>query len=107
MAEPPLVALLGKAAKYSGDLTFEGRVRVDGRFTGRIFTHDTLEIGASGEVDGEIEANVLIVAGVARGKVRVLERLVLLAGGALFGQVEAEALEAHPGGRVDATVRVG
>lgn len=105
--ERPLVALLGKGAHYSGDLTFEGRVRVDGHFTGRIFTHDTLEIGASGTVEGDIDAAVLIVAGTARGGVKVHERLVLQPGGALFGTVDAVALESHPGARIDATVKVG
>lgn len=109
MAEPerPLVALLGKGARYSGDLTFEGRVRVDGAFTGRIFTDDVLEVGASGVVDGEIDAATLVVSGTARGIIRARERLVLLPGGALFGRVDAVALESHPGARIEATIRVG
>lgn len=105
--ERPLAALLGRGAQFGGDLTFEGRVRVDGTFKGRIFTDDTLEIGPSGVVDGEIDAAVLIVAGTASGKVRARERLVLEPTGMLKGQVDAPALEAQPGGRIDATLRIG
>lgn len=105
-AERPLAALLGRGARYSGDLTFEGRVRVDGAFTGRIFTDDTLEIGESGTVEGEIDAAVLVVAGSAQGNIRVRERLLLQATGTLSGVVDAVSLECHPGGRIDATVRV-
>lgn len=105
--ERPLAGLLGRGARYAGDLSFEGRVRVDGHFEGRIYTDDTLEIGESGVVDGEIDAAVLVVAGTARGGVRARERLVLQASGQLHGTVEAKALEAHPGARIDATLRVG
>jgi cytoskeletal protein CcmA (bactofilin family) len=105
--ERPLAALLGRGAQFGGNLTFEGRVRVDGTFKGKIFTEDTLEIGESGVVEGEIDAAVLVVAGTASGNVRARERLVLEATGMLKGQVEAPALEAHPGGRVDAVLRIG
>ena len=105
-AERPLAALLGRGARYSGDLTFEGRVRVDGSFAGRIFTDDTLEVGEGGLVDGEIDAAVLIVAGTAAGNIRVRERLVLQATGTLTGVVDAVSFECHPGGHIDATVRI-
>ena len=38
-------ALLGKGADFQGKLTFEGTVRIDGRFTGEIFSDGTLIIG--------------------------------------------------------------
>lgn len=107
MKDRPLAALLGRGAQFGGDLTFEGRVRVDGAFRGRIYTEDTLEIGEPGRVEGEIDAATLIVAGVAGGKIRVRDRLVLEPTGTLRGQVDAAVLEVHPGGRVDATLKVG
>ena len=105
--ERPLAALLGRGATYTGEMSFEGRVRVDGTFKGRIFTEDTLEIGEPGTVDGEIDAAFVVVAGVASGGIRARERLVLQPTGTLRGKVDAKALEAHPGGKVDATVRIG
>jgi len=107
MTERPLAALLGRGATYKGDLSFEGRVRVDGAFSGRIYTEDTLEIGPGGHVDGEIDAAVLVVAGTASGGIRVRDRLVLQETGVLKGRVDAHRLEAHPGGRIDAVVKVG
>src|SRR5262245_54582413 len=105
--EGPLAALLGRGAQFGGDLTFEGRVRVDGTFKGRIFTEDTLEIGEPGVVEGEMDAAVLIVAGTASGKVRARERLVLETTGTLRGEVDAPSLESHAGGRIEATMKVG
>jgi cytoskeletal protein CcmA (bactofilin family) len=105
--ERPLAALLGRGALYKGDMHFEGRVRVDGSYKGRIFTEDTLEIGEGGAVDGEIDVSVLVVAGTASGTIRVRDRLVLQPTGVLRGTVEAANLEVHPGARIEATVRVG
>ena len=105
--ERPLAALLGRGATYSGEISFEGRVRVDGMFKGRIYTDDTLEIGEGGMVDGEIDAAVLVVAGIASGGIRARERLVLQATGTLRGKVDAVVLETVAGGKIDAMVRVG
>ncbi len=102
-----LAALLGKGARYSGEMSFDGRVRVDGNFTGRIFTDDVLEIGETGVVDGQIDAATLIVAGVARGDIHARERLVVQATGLIEGQVDARSLEVWPGGRIHAQVRAG
>lgn len=107
MKERPLAALLGRGAQFGGDLSFEGRVRVDGAFRGRIYTEDTLEIGEPGLVEGEIDAAVLIVAGTASGRIHARDRIVLEATGTLRGQVDAATIEVHPGGRVDATLKVG
>lgn len=103
----PLAALLGRGAHYSGDLTFEGRVRVDGAYKGRLSTEGVLEIGEGGVVDGEIDAATLIVAGAAQGRIRARERVILEATGTLRGQLDAASLEVHPGARLDATVKVG
>jgi len=109
VADPtlPLAALLGKGARYSGEMSFEGRVRVDGTFTGRIFTEDVLEVGEGGVVDGQVDAATLIVAGLAKGDVRARDRLVLQPTGRLEGRVDARVLEVRPGGQIDAHVRSG
>ena len=47
--------LLGKGSEFEGKLTFEGQVRIDGKFSGQIFTKDTLVIGEGARVNAEIE----------------------------------------------------
>ena len=104
--EKPLAALLGRGATFGGDLTFEGRVRVDGTFKGRIHTDDTLEIGEGGLIEGEIDVATLIVSGTASGKIRA-RTLHLEPTGVLRGEVDADTLESQAGGRIDAVVRIG
>jgi cytoskeletal protein CcmA (bactofilin family) len=107
VAEAPLVALLGRGATYGGDMRFEGRVRIDGVFKGRVYTEDVLEIGEGGLLDGEVDAATLIVAGTVSGRIHARDRLVLLSTGQLRGTVDAASLEVEPGGRIEATLRVG
>jgi cytoskeletal protein CcmA (bactofilin family) len=58
-----LQALLGQGARFSGKLTFAGRVRIDGEFEGEIRTDDVLIIGPTGKVNATVEAGTVIVRG--------------------------------------------
>lgn len=62
-----LNALLGKGSEFEGKLTFEGTVRIDGKFKGEIHTTDTLVIGEGARVDAEISCGTLIVHGEVNG----------------------------------------
>ena len=48
--------LLGKGSEFEGKLTFEGQVRIDGKFNGQIVTKDVLVIGDGARVTAEINA---------------------------------------------------
>lgn len=103
----PLNALLGRGATYEGDLSFEGRVRVDGIFRGRIYTDELLEVGESGRIEGEIDAEELIVAGEVDGKVRVRGVLTLESTGSLLGEIDATSMVTRVGAKIRATCLVG
>jgi cytoskeletal protein CcmA (bactofilin family) len=62
-----LTALLGRGTRFEGKLHFEGRVRIDGAFSGEILSDDTLIIGEGAVVTGEIFAGTVIIRG---GKVQ-------------------------------------
>ena len=56
-------AVLGRGSSFEGKLTFEGTVRIEGRFSGEIHTTDTLVIGEGAEVNAEIFAGAVVVSG--------------------------------------------
>ncbi|MCL2825044.1 MAG: polymer-forming cytoskeletal protein [Polyangiaceae bacterium] len=73
-----ITALLGRGTRFEGNLLFEGRVRVDGAFTGRIHSEDTLIVGDGAEIDAEIDvANVIIRGGTVRGTIRARSAIEL------------------------------
>ncbi len=85
-------ALLGKGSEFEGKLTFEGSVRIDGLFSGEIFTEDTLIIGEGAQVHAQIEAGTLIVHGDVEGDVRTRNLIELHAPATLRGNVETPNL---------------
>ena len=105
--DPALNALLGRGAFYSGNLSFEGRVRLDGHFKGRIYTDELLEIGELGRLDGEIDAARVRVAGRVEGVLRVRELLTVESTGRVYGEIDATEMEVHAGATLRATVVSG
>lgn len=101
-----LSALMGAGSHYEGDLSFEGRVRVDGHFTGRIYTEDCLEVGLGGVVSGECDVARAIVSGRIEGVIRVRDHLLIETSGVVSGTLDAGIVEMMPGGQLDGTVRI-
>ena len=89
--------LLGKGSEFEGKLTFEGQVRIDGKFTGQIFTKDTLVIGDGARVNAEINAGTVIVNGVVEGNIRATQLIELHTPGRVKGNLETPALSIDKG----------
>jgi cytoskeletal protein CcmA (bactofilin family) len=70
-----ITTILGRGSSFEGKLTFEGTVRIDGRFAGEIKTEGTLIIGESAQVEANIQAAIVVVQGRVRGDVVASESL--------------------------------
>lgn len=89
--------LLGKGSEFEGKLTFEGQVRIDGKFSGQIFTKDTLVIGDGARINAEINAGTVIVNGVVEGNIRATQMIELHQPGRIKGNLEAPSLSMDRG----------
>jgi cytoskeletal protein CcmA (bactofilin family) len=86
-------ALLGKGTEFQGKLTFEGRVRIDGVFSGEIFSDGVLVLGESAEVRAEVEVGSLVVNGGSLwGNVRAKQLIEARAPARIVGNIEAPQL---------------
>ena len=101
-----VTALLGKGANFEGRLIFEGVVRIDGRFSGDIFTRDTLIVGADANVLAQIDADTVIVAGHVEGQIRATSRVEIQATGSVRGSVQAPVFKIEEGGMFDGTTQM-
>ncbi|MBT9556725.1 MAG: polymer-forming cytoskeletal protein [Myxococcales bacterium] len=90
-------ALLGRGSEFEGKLTFEGTVRIDGKFTGEIFSNDTLIIGEGARVKAEIDVANVIIYGDLIGNVRSKTSVELHAPARLKGNITAPALVVDQG----------
>ena len=86
-------ALLGNGTDFTGKLTFEGTVRIDGRFHGEVYTNDVLIIGEGAEVHAEIDVGTLIVkGGVVVGNIRARDAVEIHAPGRVLGDIASPSL---------------
>jgi len=83
-----LQALLGRGAEFSGKLTFEGRVRIDGKLRGEVFSEDVLILGPGAEVEADLEVGTLIVRGGSlKGQVRARRLVEIYAPSKVVGDI--------------------
>ncbi len=92
-----LNALLGRGSEFEGKLTFEGTVRIDGKFTGTIVTNDVLVIGEGAKVAAEITCGTIIVHGEINGNVKARSLVELHQPARVRGNLETPTLMIEKG----------
>ncbi len=97
MSEHEITTILGPGSSFDGKLTFEGAVRIDGRFSGEIDTDGTLVIGSSADVEARIRAAKVVVEGRVRGDIAAAHELEIRASAHVHGNVRAPSLAVERG----------
>lgn len=101
-----IAGVLEKGSEFEGRLCFTGAVRINGHFKGQIITPDLLVIGESAQVDGEVDAGVVMISGDVRGIVRASERVELLRPAVFRGSIESPSLTIDHGVVFEGTTRM-
>ncbi len=96
-ASGDLNALLGRGSEFEGKLTFEGTVRIDGKFTGTIVTNDVLVIGEGAKVQAEISCGTVIVHGEIVGNLKAKTAVELHHPAKMKGNIETPSLMIEKG----------
>jgi cytoskeletal protein CcmA (bactofilin family) len=96
-ASGDLNALLGRGSEFEGKLTFEGTVRIDGKFTGTIVTSDVLVIGEGAKVSAEITCGTVIVHGEINGNLKAKTAVELHHPARMKGNIETPSLMVEKG----------
>src|SRR5574337_2151814 len=92
-----ITTLLGRGATFEGKLTFEGTVRIDGRFKGEVFSEDTLVIGEGAHVEAEIDIGEVIVQGTVVGNIKAKRSIEIHAPGRVKGDLHTPVLQIDKG----------
>lgn len=92
-----ITTLLGRGAQFDGKLTFEGTVRIDGRFKGEVFSEDVLVIGENAHVEAEIEVGEIIIQGTVVGNVTAKRSIEIHAPGRIKGDLHTPSLQIDKG----------
>lgn len=92
-----ITTLLGRGATFEGKLTFEGTVRVDGRFKGEVFSDDVLVIGEGAIVEAEIDIGEVIIQGTVVGNIKAKRSIEIHAPGRVKGDLHTPSLQIDKG----------
>src|SRR3954468_11622155 len=84
--------LLGKGSEFEGKLSFEGQVRIDGKYSGQISTRDVLVIGEGARVSAEIPAGTVIINATVEGNIKATALVELHPPARVKGSIETPAL---------------
>ena len=106
-----LNALLGRGSEFEGKLTFEGTVRIDGKFTGTIVTNDVLVVGEGAKIQAEVTCGTIIVHGEINGDIKAKSAVELHHPARMKGNIETTSLMIEKGvafeGQCKMDVRTG
>lgn len=89
--------ILGSDCKFTGDVDAKGTIRIDGEFDGKILSTDSVIVGKSGIVKGEVHASHAMVSGTVEGNIFAKKKVELQSGSRLIGDVESMSLVIEDG----------
>ena len=92
---------MGEGAVFNGSLSFEGTVRIDGKFEGQVNTDDTLIIGETGHLRAEIFAGTVICLGRVEGTIIASKKVEIHSNSRVVGNIKSPALYIELGGILD------
>lgn len=101
MGSSEINALLGRGSEFEGKLTFEGKVQIDGKFTGEVSSEGTLVVGSGAHVKAEISVDTVIIKGELIGNIRAKEGIELHSSARLRGNMHTAGLTVEKGAVFD------
>ena len=91
---------LSPGTVIQGKLSFDSPVRIDGKLNGEIFSSQTLLIGATGQVEADIEADTIIIMGKLAGSINAKVRIEIMPGAEVDASMASPILVVHEGSHV-------
>ena len=101
------VTIIGTGVVIEGKLSSTGDVRIDGNVKGDIKANGNVTIGESGEVDGQVNADIITLGGKVMGSINAKEKLVLESKATLRGDIITKILVVEAGAKFDGKSSMG
>lgn len=98
--------VIAHTTAWKGTLEAAGSLHVHGRVEGALVARDDIFIAVEAEVDASITASRLVVAGSVLGSIQCSERIEILPGSRVSGDVHAPILVVHEGALMAGNVQM-
>ncbi|MCX6144643.1 MAG: polymer-forming cytoskeletal protein [Ignavibacteriales bacterium] len=96
--------MIGPGTVVEGKIRSQGSVRIDGKLTGEITASESLAVGLSGEIDGNVSAKNVTIGGKVRGSITASEKIVFEGKAVIKGDIRASKLVIDEGCLFDGKV---
>lgn len=97
----PVESVIGPDDFFDGRYRSERGVRIQGTARGSIESHQYIFVEASAQVEADLSAEDITIAGSFSGKIECRHRLEITSSGRVKGQVQTELLVVQEGGIID------
>jgi cytoskeletal protein CcmA (bactofilin family) len=97
-------AFLGAGSRFEGTLVFDEIVRMDGAFSGKISSKDTLIVGETADIEAEVTVGTLILSGRFKGTINAANKVELRAPAQVEGTIECPSLVVEEGVILNSTI---
>jgi len=95
--------VLSASTVLEGTLKSEGNIRLDGHFTGKLDIIGNVLVGETAEINANIEARNISIAGIVRGDVTG-NKIQLLKTGRIWGNIYSNSLTTEDGAFIDGKI---
>jgi len=89
--------IIGKDSTITGTIEVKGALRIDGQVKGKVICSNCVTVGATGQVEADIEAETAIVAGHVLGNIQTSEKIELQAKCEMEGDLKTKSLVIEQG----------
>ncbi|MCW9094799.1 MAG: polymer-forming cytoskeletal protein [Ignavibacteriaceae bacterium] len=101
------ITIISHGVKLEGKITCEGNVRIDGTIQGDVISHGNVTVGEQGEINGQVNGQIIIIGGKVSGEINAKENLTLESKANLKGDVFAKILVVEAGAYFDGKSNMG
>lgn len=96
--------IIGAGTVVEGKIRSQGSVRIDGKLVGEVTASESLAVGTSGEVEGNVTAKNVTVGGKVRGIINAAEKIVFEGKSVVRADIRATRLVIDEGSIFDGKV---
>jgi cytoskeletal protein CcmA (bactofilin family) len=98
MAQDGEVTVVGQGARLEGTIVSAGSLRIDGQVKGQVNADGDVMLSPQSQVEADINAENVIVAGRFKGNITVKGKAELARGGRIEGNITSKTLVVQEGG---------
>jgi len=104
-----ITTLIDKDIVISGDTTYTGGIRIDGKINGNLKVHgeegSLLIMGHGSKITGDVEVEKAIINGEINGNVKCHDYLELNTNAIVNGSIEYDIIEVHEGSKINGILK--